>query len=82
MKFTFDYEETLTRRVVIDADCLGDALREIERRIEDEEIVLSSEDFVGGQISMPLEENYFPQLRHCGDSVEDKYDLDILIDCW
>ena len=48
MKFVFDYEETLTRRVVIDANCLSDALHEIERRIEDEEIVLGSEDFVGG----------------------------------
>ena len=82
MKFTFDYEETLTRRVVIDADCLGDALREIERRIEDEEIVLGSEDFVGGQISMPLEENFLPQLRDCGEDVKDKHDLDIVVDFW
>ena len=82
MKFVFDYEETLARRITIDADCLSDAIKEVERRIEDEEIVLCAEDFASGQISMPLEENYLPQLRHCGDSVEDKYDLDILVDYW
>lgn len=82
MKFVFDYEETLTRRVTIDADCLSDALHEIERRIEDEEIVLGSEDFVGGQISMPIKENYLPQLRNCGDDVENSEDFDIIVDFW
>lgn len=82
MKFTFNYKETLERRVVVEADTMADAIQEIERRIDAEEIVLDSEDFAGGQISMPLEENYLPQLRHCGDSVEDKYDLDILVDYW
>ena len=82
MKFVFDYEETLTRRVVIDANCLSDALHEIERRIEDEEIVLGSEDFVGGQIIMPLEANFLPQLRDCGENVKNKHDLDIVVDFW
>lgn len=82
MKFVFDYEEILTRRVVIDADCLSDALHEIERRIEDEEIVLGAEDFVGGQISMPIENNFLPQLRRCGDNVEDVRDLDLVVDFW
>ena len=82
MKFVFDYEETLTRRVTIDADCLSDALHEIERRIEEEEIVLNSEDFVGGQISMPIKENYLPQLRNCGDDVENSEDFDIIVDFW
>lgn len=82
MKFTFDYEETLTRRIVIEADCLSDALHEIERRIEDEEIVLSAEDFAGGQISMPMVENYLPQLRNCGEDVKNVEDLDILVDFW
>ena len=82
MKFTFDYEETLTRRIVIDADCLSDALHEIERRIENEEIVLGAEDFAGGQISMPMAENYLPQLRDCGEDVENKDDLDIVVDFW
>lgn len=82
MQFVFDYEETLIRRIIVDADCLSDAIKEVERRIEDEEIILTSEDFASGQISMPLEENYLPQLRHCGDDVEDKYDFDIVVDFW
>ena len=69
MQFVFDYEETLIRRIIVDADCLSNAIKEVERRIEDEEIILTSEDFASGQISMPLEENYFPQLRHCGNDV-------------
>ena len=82
MKFVFDYEETLTRRIVIDADCLSDALHEIERRIEDEEIVLGAEDFAGGQISMPVENNFLPQLRRYGDDVEDAKGLDLVVDFW
>ena len=82
MKFTFDYEDTLTRRVVIDASCLSDAIKEIERRIEDEEIILGAEDFIGGEIRMPLEENLIPQLELYGESVKAKEGLDILIDMW
>lgn len=82
MKFTFDYKETLERRIVIEADTMADAIQEIERRIDAEEIVLDSEDFVGGEISMPLDENFFPQLRNCGENVEDKNDLDIVVDIW
>ena len=82
MKFVFDYEETLARRVVIDADCLSDALHEIERRIEEEEIVLNAEDFAGGQISMPMKENYLPQLRNCRDDVKNSEDFDIIVDFW
>lgn len=82
MKFTFDYEETLTRRVVIDADDLADALQEMHRRIDEEEIVLCAEDFAGGTIKMPLEENHLPQLQHYGESMENKQGLDIVIDYW
>lgn len=82
MKFTFDYKEILERRIVIEADTMADAIQEIERRIDAEEIILNSEDFAGGQISMPLEENYFPQLRHCGEAVENKNDMDIVVDFW
>lgn len=82
MKFTFDYEETLTRRVVIEAGCLSEAIDEIERRINDEEIVLCAEDFAGGTIKMPLEENHLPQLQHYGESMENKQGLDIVIDYW
>lgn len=82
MKFVFDYEETLTRRVIIDADNLADAIKEIERRIDDEEIVLGAEDFAGGEIRMPLNANFLPQLQHYGESVENKQDLDIIINFW
>lgn len=82
MKFTFDYKEILTRRVIIEADTMADAIQEIERRIDTEEIVLDSEDFVGGEITMPLDENFLPQLRNYGEDVEDKNNLDIVIDFW
>ena len=82
MKFTFDYEEILTRRVIIDADNLADAIKEIERRIEDEEIILGAEDFAGGEIRMPLDVNFLPQLRHCGESMDSVQNLDIVIDFW
>ena len=82
MKFTFDYKEILTRRVIIEADTMADAIQEIERRIDAEEIVLDSEDFIGGEITMPLDENFLPQLRDCGEDVEDKNDLDIVVNFW
>lgn len=82
MKFTFDYKEILTRRIVIEADTMADAIQEIERRIDTEEIVLDSEDFVGGEITMPLDENFLPQLRNCGEDVENKNDFDIVVDFW
>lgn len=82
MKFTFNYKETLVRRVIIEADSMADAIQEIERRIDAEEIVLNSEDFVGGEITMPLNENFLPQLRNCGEDVENKNDFDIVVDFW
>lgn len=82
MKFTFDYEETLSRRIVIDAQHLSDAIAELERRIDQEEIVLNSEDFLSAEVRMPLEKNFLPQLQKFGESVKDTEDLDILIDCW
>ena len=82
MKFTFDYKETLERRVVIEADCLSDAIKEIESRIENEQIVLCAEDFAGGKISMPLKNNFLPQLEHYGESVKDKNGFDLVIDYW
>lgn len=82
MKFTFDYEETLTRRVVIDAENLAEAINEIERRINDEEIVLDAEDFAGGEIRMPLDANFLPRLQYYGESMKDIQGLNILIDYW
>lgn len=82
MKFTFDYEEVLQRRVVIEADCLSDAIKEIESRIEKEQIVLCAEDFAGGKISMPLAENTLPSLELYGETVKDRKDLDLVVDYW
>ena len=82
MKFAFDYEEILQRRIVVDAEKLSEAIKEVERRIENEEIVLCAEDFAGGKISMPLENNFLPQLEKYGESVESKNGLDIVIDYW
>ena len=82
MKFTFDYEETLTRRVVIEAGCLNEAIAELQRRINDEEIVLGAEDFAGGTIKMPLECNHLPRVELFGEPVENKDGLDIVIDYW
>ena len=42
MQFTFDYRETLERRIIIEADTMADAIQEIERRINAEEIVRDS----------------------------------------
>lgn len=82
MKFTFDYTETLIRRVTIDADSLSKAIAEIERRIDNEEIVLGIEDFVAGEITMPLTENFLPNLRLYGEDVDKKEGLDIVVDFW
>jgi hypothetical protein len=82
MKFTFDYEETLSRRIRIEADTLAEAIKEVESRIEKEQIVLCAEDFAMGKITMPLEENFLPQLEKYGDLVENKEGLDIVIDYW
>ena len=82
MEFTFDYTETLTRRVTIEADNLAEAIHAIEEQIENETIVLGAEDFAGGEITMSLEDNFLPQLRNYGEDVENKQGLDILVDFW
>lgn len=82
MKFTFDYKETLERRITIEADNLAEAILEVERRIDDEEIVLSAEDFAGGQLSMPLEATCFPRLERYGEVVKNREGLDFIIDFW
>lgn len=84
MKFTFDYEETLSRRVSVDADNLGDAIAAIRNMIDNETIVLGSKDFLAGKISLPLEENspYYVRVEKCGETVKDVSDLDIVIEEW
>lgn len=82
MKFTFDYSEQLTRRVSIDAPSFMDAIDILKNKIDNEEIVLDSSDFVGADIKMPLDKNFLPQLQQCGETVEDIEDVDLLIDFW
>lgn len=82
MKFTFDYKEILTRRIDIDASSFLDAIEILKDKIENEEIVLDSSDFVGAEIHMPLKENFLPQLQLYGKSVEPHVDTDLLIDFW
>ena len=84
MTFTFDYEETLCRRIKIDAKNFQDAMNELYRKIDNEEIVLGSEDFAGGQISIPLdnEHNFTTRLNHVGEEVKDSEDYDVVIDWW
>lgn len=84
MKFVFDYEETLSRRVSVDADNLGDAIAAIRNMIDNETIVLGSEDFLAGKISLPLEKNspYYVRVEKCGETVKDVSDLDIVIEEW
>lgn len=84
MKFVFDYEETLSRRVSVNADNLGDAIATIRNMIDNETIVLRSEDFLAGKISLPLEENspYYVRVEKCGETVKDVSDLDIVIEEW
>ena len=84
MKFTFDYEEILSRRVSVDADNLGDAITIMRDKIDNQQIVLGAEDFCTGKISLPLEENspYYVRIEKCGESVKDVSDLDIVIEEW
>ena len=82
MKFTFDYKETLERRVTIEAGAIEEAIAILKNRIDTEEIVLGSEDFAGGEISMPLESNFLPQLQCCGDNVKNPQDFSIVLDYW
>jgi len=81
MKFTFDYEETLTRRVRINADSIEQAITELKRRIDDEEIVLNAEDFAGGKISIPLGDNWL-ELDKDGTPIKELDYYDLIIDYW
>ena len=84
MKFTFDYEETLCRRVHVDADNLGEAIKEMHRLIDSCELVLGGDDFLAGKISLPLGENspYYVRVEVCGEPVKNAEDIDIVIEEW
>ena len=83
MKYVFDYEEILSRRITIDARDLADALQQLYKAIEDCTIVLNADDFACATVKMPL--NYNPhtvRLEKYGETVKDAEDLDIVIDEW
>lgn len=82
MTYTFDYEETLSRRVRITASNLGEALRILYADIEAQNIVLSAEDFSGAKVSMPLDENPYIGLKDEGEDVKDVSCMDIELDWW
>lgn len=82
MLYTFEYEETLSRKVKISANNLGEAIVEMERRIRDEEIVLSADDFYGAKLSMPVDENAFISVLDEGERIKDDDCMTIEIDWW
>lgn len=84
MRFVFDYEETLSRRVSVDADNLGDAINTIRSMIDNEQIVLCAEDFCTGKISLPLGENspYYVRIELCGEPMKNTEDINIIIEEW
>ena len=84
MKYTFDYEETLVRRVEVYADNLGEAILEMNRRLKDEEIVLGAEDFGGAKLSMPVECNPMIRITDEGNDMGEEATscMDIEIDWW
>lgn len=47
MKFEFEIEETLKRKVTIEAETEEAAIDEIKRKYKNEEIVLSADDYDG-----------------------------------
>lgn len=82
MKYVFDIEETLCRRVTIDTDTLANAIEEITYKLDEEEIVLDATDFVGGELRMPLENNFLPYLEVCGNQFTQTEDMDIILEIW
>lgn len=83
MKYVFEYEETLMRTITIEADSLVQALTEIDKRIENADIVLDSGDFLGGKISMPLDRNkYTVDIEKDFESVTDRENYSIVLESW
>lgn len=59
MKFKVHIEETLSKDVIVDAETRQDARAMIEEKIENEEIVLSADDFIGCRIIEVMKENEY-----------------------
>ena len=84
MKYTFYYEETLSRTVEIDAKDLSSALANLYQQIDLQEIVLGGDDFLAARIIAPLNENkYSLGIEKCGEAVDpNKEDYEIVLDTW
>lgn len=82
MKYTFDYEETLMRRVEVYADNLGDAIVKIHQQIDNQKLVLGGDDWVGSKLSIPVEVNPMVRVTDEGKEVEDVSCMDIEVDWW
>ena len=59
MKFKVHIEETLSKDFIVDAETRQDARAMIEEKIENEEIVLSADDFTGCRIIEVMKENEY-----------------------
>ena len=59
MKFKVHIEETLSKDVIVHAQSSHDARAMIEDKIENEEIVLSADDFSGCRIIEVMKENEY-----------------------
>ena len=81
MKYTFEIEETLTRRVAIEGDTLDEALREFYTQFENQEIVLTADDFAGAQLSLIPEKSWVCDVERDGEPI-DKEGIAIVIDYW
>lgn len=83
MKYVFDYEEVLSRRITIDAHTFQEAYDQLIDMIEKEEIVLDSSDFLCGKIELPLSENSSFKLK---DNLTEKFiddeDFSIELEWW
>ena len=83
MKYVFDYEETLSRRVTVDALDLADALQQLHKAIDDCTLVLNADDFLAAAVRMPIKDNpYIVRIENCGEVVENSKDFDIVLEEW
>ena len=81
MKYTFEIEETLMRRVTIEGDTLDEALREFYAKFEAQEIVLDADDFAGAELSLIPEKSSLCDVKKW-DEPMDKDGIAIVIDRW
>jgi hypothetical protein len=83
MKYVFEYEETLMRKITVDADSLTTALTRLTEMIENAEIVLSADDFLTARILMPLDLNkYNIDIEKDAQSVPNKEDYAVVLEEW